>query len=122
MRKQTRKSLHKKLWDKQSLEMRKGQADFQDYVECFTCRKSVPYKEANVGHFWHNKLDFDKRNLKVQCVKCNHYLRGNLIKYSLRLIEENGLEWVKQLEIDAHQHKGYTFKDLKEMDNKNKSE
>lgn len=116
LRKVTRKSLHKKLWDRQSLRIRKSAANFQDLVQCYTCSKFINYKEAQLGHFWHNKLDFDERNLRIQCIYCNHYKHGNLGKYAKRLIMENGLDWFNQLEADAAQHKGYTLTDLKKYE------
>lgn len=115
MRVETRKSLHKKLWDKQSIKIRSHNADFQGYTECYTCRKKYLWKEMDTGHRFHNKLDFDERNLKPQCVRCNKWLHGASGEYTARLIEDYGMDWYKQLERDAHQHKGYSFKDLKEL-------
>ena len=62
----------------------------------------------DAGHFIHNKLDFDPRNLKIQCGRCNRYLRGNLGVYAIKLIQEYGLEWVNQLQVDA-QIKGNNY-------------
>lgn len=112
LKKPTRKSLHKKLWDLQSKEIRSKAADFSGYAECYTCRRKYQWKEMDVGHRFHNKLDFDKRNLKPQCVRCNKWLHGASGEYTARLIEDFGMEWYKQLERDAHQHKGYSLKEL----------
>lgn len=36
----------------------------RDHYICYTCGK-----EGNqAGHYWHNKLDFDERNLHCQCL------------------------------------------------------
>jgi len=67
------------------------------------------------GHFIHGKLDFDERNIRVQCVKCNMYLSGNLGAYAERLIRENGLEWIEQLRNDAGKHTVYKEQELKEL-------
>lgn len=115
MRKITRKGLHKKLWLLQGKKIKSEQVNFQGYVECYTCNTMILVQESNIGHYWHNKLDFDRRNLKIQCVRCNHWLGGNLGRYGAKLIKENGIEWYDQLERDAAQHKGYGFKELKEI-------
>ncbi len=117
MRKISKKGLHKQLWDRQSKKMRQSAANFQDYVECYTCLVMINWKEAQIGHFWHNKLDFDKRNLKIQCVRCNHYLHGNLGAYAKRLIIDYGVAWYDQLEKDKNSFKGYSMKELQLISN-----
>lgn len=51
----------------------------------------------NAGHFWHDKLDFDEMNINCQCIKCNHFLSGNLGEYATRLIDKHGLEKFNEL-------------------------
>lgn len=99
----------------QSKQIRKESASFQDMVSCYTCGKLIHYKEAQIGHFYHNKLDFDQRNLKIQCIRCNHFLGGNLGEYAARLIKENGLDWFNQLRNDAAKYKGENLTQLKEI-------
>ena len=53
---------------------------------CYTCKRDIPFKEIQAGHFRHNKLDFDENNLHAQCIRCNKYLSGNLVFYTLYLI------------------------------------
>ena len=66
---------------------------------CYTCNR-----EGNqAGHYWHNKLDFDERNLHCQCVACNMWKSGNLAEYGNRLLSENGKDWMDKLYSDAHQ-------------------
>lgn len=113
MKKITHKGLHQKAWDKQRKKIISKEIDFQGYVSCFTCYKRLLAKECQIGHFWHNKLDFDLRNLKIQCIRCNHFLGGNLGAYASRLIKENGLDWYEQLERDAAQYKAEGIKELK---------
>lgn len=114
-RKITKKGLWQKAWDKQRKEIISEQIDFQGYVTCYTCLKSLLAKECQIGHFWHNKLDFDKRNLRIQCLRCNHFLGGNLGAYAARLIKENGMDWFDQLERDAAQYKAEGIKQLKQL-------
>ena len=110
------KSLKKKAWKLQSLWLREKAANFQGYAPCFTCEKLFPWKELQVGHFHHGKLDFDLRNLKLQCIACNHYRSGNLGVYGIKLYRIYGLDWLKELEKDANK-KGndYSRKELEEI-------
>jgi len=74
-----------------------------------------PWKELHCGHYQHGKLDFDERNLKPQCTLCNTFHSGRLDEYTLRLISENGKEWVEQLRNDASKHPGYTLDEMKQI-------
>jgi hypothetical protein len=70
----------------------------RDNYECYTCFS----KGNEAGHYWHNKLDFDPRNLHCQCVRCNRFLHGNLGQYAINLIDKFGREWFEKLRTDAH--------------------
>jgi hypothetical protein len=91
----------KKAWVVYSKFRRISEADFQGFVNCFTCLIRIKWQDAQLGHFIHGKLDFDPRNTKIQCVKCNYFKSGNLGEYAERLIKENGIEWLAQLKKDA---------------------
>lgn len=109
--KKIRKTLQNKCWKLISLIVRRSGADDKGMVECYTCLKKYQWNEMDCGHFWHDRLDFDRRNLKPQCVYCNQHLYGNLGNYAVRLIEENGMDWYKQLRHDA-QNSIYKTQDL----------
>ncbi|GAC1413820.1 MAG: hypothetical protein NVSMB66_6390 [Candidatus Doudnabacteria bacterium] len=95
--------------------VRKRSRDFQGNVQCYTCLKLVPYNKIHAGHYRHGKLDLDLRNLKPQCgFYCNKMLSGNLGRYTLHLIEDYGLEWVKKLDQDADRDTG--IKDIRELE------
>ncbi len=104
-------SLKAKCWKGISAYVRKLGADEFGYNTCYTCGSVKHWKEMNCGHYIHGKLDYDTRNLKCQCVRCNQHLSGNLGEYALRLIKENGTEWIDQLKLDANTHE-YTLEDL----------
>lgn len=106
---------HAKAWKLMSEWVRRQGVNFQGYNTCYTCWISFPWKELHAGHYQHGKLDFDERNLKPQCVACNTYRGGQLDTYTLRLIHENGLEWVNQLKRDAAVHPGYSLEELKRI-------
>ena len=95
--------------------IRRKDANLDGYVECYTCASIKNWKEMNAGHFKHDKLDFDERNLKPQCVTCNKYYSGRLDIYASRLIRENGWEWFQMLEIDAQLYNKYDILRLKNI-------
>lgn len=106
MKKQKQKSiktLKSQLWKTVSIIVRSSGADWRGNVACYTCGVPYQWKEMNAGHFKHNKLDFDLRNLKPQCVKCNLWGRGKLDVYGVKLVRQYGMAWVTKLEQDAAQ-------------------
>lgn len=104
-----RKTLFKKAWKVFSQYIRAGNESLS--VDCFTCGKAIMPNEAHAGHFIHNKLDFDERNIHPQCAHCNTFLHGNLGIYAERLIEE-GVD-LKALRRDAEaKGNGYSISEL----------
>lgn len=61
---------------------------------CITCPTG---KAENAGHFHHNVLDFDEKNIHAQCYRCNHYLSGNLAVYAEYLIKTYGVKEFRAL-------------------------
>lgn len=110
-----RKRLHKQAWKLMSEYIRRKNANLDGYVYCYTCGNVMHWTQANAGHFKHDRLDFDERNLKEQCVACNLHNSGRLDVYAERLIEENGLEWFKQLCRDANEYNKYDVERLKSI-------
>jgi hypothetical protein len=102
------RSLEKKAWRLYSIHRRCTEGGFSGYVTCYTCGKSMFWKEAHLGHFKHHKIDFHPDNTRIQCPGCNTYRDGKLDVYAIRLVEEIGLERVKALEVLAARFKGYS--------------
>ena len=109
------KTLHNKAWKLQSEWIRRKDANLDGNVYCYTCDKAMHWKESHAGHFKHGKLDFDDRNLKVQCPGCNTYRDGRLDVYALRLLKDYGKKWILKLESDALQTTPYTWSQLQEI-------
>ena len=107
--------MHEKAWKLWSEHIRGSSADWRGFGKCYTCGIVKNWKELQAGHYRHRKLDFDPRNIHSQCVSCNKWRHGNLDSYTLKLIEELGLDGVKQLRKDAEKHQGYTRLDLLEI-------
>lgn len=110
-----RKRVHSKTWGLMSRYVRIKEASLDGFVECYTCGKIRHYKEMDAGHFKHDRLDFDERNLKVQCTTCNRYHQGRLDEYTKRLIDDFGIEWFHQLVKDAWSHQGYSIEEMLEI-------
>jgi hypothetical protein len=104
--------LHKKAWELQSKAMRQAAQDDDGYVFCYTCGKYMRWQDAHIGHYFHGRLDFDPRNLRIQGACCNTYKHGNLAVYGAKLVEE-GID-LKQLRRDA-ETTHYTCQQLKEI-------
>lgn len=89
---------HDKAWAKQSELIRR-----EEKGVCYSCGEINDWKLCQAGHFHHDKLDFDRRNIHCQCVRCNKWLSGNLGNYALHLMEDIGIEGINKLKQDAMQ-------------------
>lgn len=108
------KYLHKAAWELFSKIIRMEGANEEGMTQCYTCGVIKHWKELQAGHYWHNKLDFDRRNVHPQCPQCNTYKSGMTAEYGSRLLDELGEEGMKQLDRDAHTI-SYTWIDLKRI-------
>ena len=106
--------LNKLAWKLFSEYIRKKDATKKGIVQCYTCNRQLHWKEMNAGHFWHNTLDFDERNIHSQCRMCNTYKSGNLAVYGMKLLKELGENGMEQLDKDAHT-KRYNWLELKQI-------
>lgn len=92
--KSNRKAAEKTAWKWFSLFIRIGRADSNGFVKCYTCSTTKHFKEIDAGHYfaqgWAKGIKFDPRNVRPQCVSCNHFKSGNLIVYGERLRAELG--------------------------------
>jgi len=78
---------------------------------CISCDGEV----QQAGHYFsqgqHSALRFGLphtfayHNTNGQCIRCNMYLSGNLIKYRQGLVKRYGEDYVKQLEAEAENNK-----------------
>lgn len=84
---------------------------------CISCGKIFTC-QAHAGHFLtvgaRPEHRFNEDNCHRQCVRCNHFLSGNVAQYRKRLIKKIGLERVESMERD-HTPKHYTIEQIKEI-------
>ena len=99
--KRSRPYLQKRAWKAWSKHIR-TEGGKKEFNVCYTCGKKSHYKDLDAGHFHHNKLDFDARNIHPQCAGCNRYRNGMLHIYETKLSQELGVEGMAKLILDAN--------------------
>jgi len=98
----------------------------RDNYKCFTCGKQLDKYSSDAGHFIPKSscsdTMYDETNVHCQCVGCNRFKHGNLMKYTLRMIEKYGIEHVKELERRRDLIKIWKLPEIEELieDYKNK--
>lgn len=69
---------------------------------CISCGNPVQH----AGHFYsaghHSVHRFDEKNVNGQCLRCNNFLHGNLLKYRDGFLKKWGMEAYQFLEDHAH--------------------
>lgn len=112
----------KKAWKIFSIRVRKEEADFAGYVKCCSCGEAYIWNsgEIHAGHWVHDKLDFDKRNVHPQCYKCN--LKWNWKKattgYAIYMAKRYGYEEMERIKADAvKKGNNYSIEELNQIIN-----
>lgn len=98
----TVKTLKKRVWFHFSIFVRTRDADAEGYVQCSTCpaRHKWNSGEIHAGHWIHNRLDFDERNVHPQCVKCNYHWNTQVnVSYSIFMVKTYGVEVMEELRL-----------------------
>ncbi len=76
-------------------------ADGEGYCSCVTCGKTQHWKEMQGGHFISRVKTIHKlceENIHPQCKQCNGPLRGNVVAYTMYMIDTYGREHVDEME------------------------
>lgn len=100
------KTIQKYAKYSQSQLLKKCQVVFNKFIRerdselpCISCGTG---RVAQAGHFLsqghHSSLRFNEFNTNGQCVRCNHFLSGNLINYRKGLVKKIGEDKVVELE------------------------
>lgn len=113
------KSLNKKAWKLMSEWVRRSNADWRGYVACVTCGKQYIWNSGDIhaGHWIHDKLEYDPRNINPQCRNCNYKYNKNVnTRYGLFMARTYGVEVMDEL-IKLSNTKGnsYNILELKEI-------
>ena len=73
-----------------------------DKAPCVTCGKIYDYSKLTAGHFVPkgNRSSYDvfqDTNVHAQCVHCNRFLHGNLIPYTLYMLDNYGRKEITRI-------------------------
>lgn len=115
MRAKTTTKLKQQAWKLLSQIIRQDAADHRGMCQCFTCDEWDHWKSMQAGHGIggrHNAVLLDEDILRVQCVACNIFKRGNYTIFTTKLIKENGLEWWDNKLAESRLMKKYTRAEL----------
>ena len=114
-------TLKKKAWNLLSECVRREAADRNGYVRCYTCGALSQWNRGmQAGHAIggrSNAVLFDEEIIKVQCIHCNIFLKGNYGIFAMKLIKEHGQEWYEKKQSDSHRVIKWTAYDMKERIN-----
>ena len=72
-----------------------------EFIQCVSCGKSGSWKEMQGGHFVPRGSAGTKlleENIHPQCRQCNGPRGGNLIGYTVYMLDMYGPEFIKELE------------------------
>lgn len=87
-----------KLHAKAQLIFNKWIRERDKYLGCISCGAEVQH----AGHYFsqghYSFLRYNEYNVNGQCLRCNNFLHGNLIRYRQGLVERIGEDEVKLLE------------------------
>lgn len=91
-----------RLWKIVSRCIRQKYADPAGFVACVTCGVVKHWKEQQAGHFVAKKAGlavyFEEKNIHPQCLRCNKWERGNLVKYAIFMEATYGPGIVQELD------------------------
>lgn len=114
---ESRSKVVKKLDDIYSKYVRLDKSDEYGYASCVTCTAHMHWTELQNGHFisrskyptrWHDD------NCFPQCMRCNVFLKGNYIPYTLFMVDSYTREGVEELKKLSQQTIKISTAELKE--------
>ena len=121
-KKKTISQLKKRCWEVFSIYIRRKYADQNGFVLCVTCRKSVPWSEAQASHYVPgrtNSILFDERGVYPCCFRCNVILSGNLHQYTKFLESVHGIEGARNIREElillSKQPRKFSAEELKDL-------
>lgn len=90
-------------------------------MRCYTCGKPLQPNttDCQLGHYLprgaYPGLTFERKNVRLQCMRCNVWLHGNTFEFRERLIKELGEYTVLELESKRHNSVKLTRSDYLKM-------
>ena len=93
-------------------------ADFEGNCTCVTCGKRDHWSNFHGAHFISRKWLATKlmeENIHPCCPRCNGPLGGNMIPYTIFMIDNYGREFVETLEKLKHESRKYYRDEVEEI-------
>ena len=97
------KNLREELDRLFSIFIRQRDCDFANggkVGKCYTCDTILPFKNLQCGHFVSRRelpTRWDEVNCHAQCVSCNIFKHGNMVRYAEHMIEDYGPDILRLL-------------------------
>lgn len=94
------KSLRSSCWKVFSEWTRTKWADWRGYVPCVTCGKQYIWNSGDIhaGHWIHDKLDFEEKNVHPQCKNCNFkYNKNTNTAYAVYMARTYGVKEMQHI-------------------------
>ena len=114
----TLSKLKKDLWKLVSIYVRVSEANGEGLVRCVTCGKWLHWTKMQAGHFIDgrtNSILYDLRGVHPQDIRCNIFLSGNKVEYTLYMQKRYGQEVVDELRQLRKTEKKYLRHELEDM-------
>jgi hypothetical protein len=76
------------------------------------------WRDSQAGHAIGgrtNSVLLDESIIRVQCVSCNVFMRGNYPVFTTKLIKENGMDWWEEKLAGARKVVKFTREDLEDL-------
>jgi hypothetical protein len=77
-----------------------GNTSESEKIPCFICGTEIPFRFSQPMHFIRRgvmQLRYDEDNCHTGCQRCNIFLKGNYVAYTLKMIEKYGKEKVDEM-------------------------
>jgi len=127
-------TLDKKLWKLFSEYIRKRDClqstKTTEAGECITCKKIIPYKKLQAGHYIPRQIRnvrYNEQNINAQCYACNMFYGGMIAEYGAQLDIKYGegtadmlLEYQRQYRAGEYEKHGIDWYEMKIEDMKDR--
>ncbi|MCK9370652.1 recombination protein NinG [Candidatus Dojkabacteria bacterium] len=108
-----------KAWKEFSRYIRVKYANDCGCAKCVTCNSLMHWKDLQAGHFIDGRggaVLFNEKIVFPQCCKCNVFLKGNKVSYTLFMLKSHTQEEIAEFEGLKFLTKKRTVKDYKKIE------
>ena len=112
------KALKSKAWKLMSELVRRQYADRTGMCTCYTCDKTMDWREIQAGHGISGRggfVLFLEEVIKPQCATCNIFRQGDYARFIPKLIDEYSIEQFQEWVVESRKPFKRTKKDYVEL-------